>query len=57
MADNDDNKVILTLREAEAYDGDGFFFCPSEVRDPPPTFRYAIALTSITFFLSLVFIV
>ncbi|ELR12583.1 uncharacterized protein ACA1_319100 [Acanthamoeba castellanii str. Neff] len=39
MADNDDNKVILTLREAEEYDGDGFFFCPSEVRDPPPTFR------------------
>jgi len=43
MADNndDDSKVILKLREGEAYDGDGFWFCPSEVRDPPPTFRYA----------------
>ena len=46
MADNDDDsKVILKLREGEDYDGDGFWFCPSEVRDPPPTFRYAVALS------------
>jgi hypothetical protein len=41
---DDDSKVILKLREGEDYDG-SFWFCPSEVRDPPPTFRYAIAHT------------